>query len=458
MKEKLIELVHSEASTAAEVHTHILQMEEHDIAEAFDDLDTAKAVKLFRLLPKNIAADVFAHIDTDVQQTIIETITDKEQAAIINDLFADDAVDLIEEMPAGVVRRLLKNASPEVRDDINFLLKYPEGSAGSIMTVEYIRLKQHHTVKHAFDIIHEHGVNKKSIYTCFVTDDKKTLIGFVSVRDLLLAKPSATIGELMTSAVIHLHTTDDQEHVADQFKKYGFMSMPVVDSEDKLVGVITVDDVLHVIEEEHTEDISKMAGLKPLETSYLKASVLRHSRNRIMWLMILLVSAFLTGSVISGFENALVAMPILMVFIPMLMDTAGNAGSQSSAQIIRSMALGEITPKIWLNVLWKEVRVALLCGLGMGIVVFGRIMLLDNLAFQSTITDGINQAFGIACTVTLALCITVLIAKVLGCLFPILAKLVRIDPALMAAPLITTIADVLSLLVYFGLATLFLTF
>lgn len=444
MKEKLAELLEGDGQpSAAVLLAEIEEMDEADIADVFENLDTAKAVRLFRLLPKKIAGEVFSYIVPGRQQAIIETITDKEQAYIINELFADDAADLIEEMPANVARKLLNNATEETRKDINMLLKYPDDSAGSIMTTEYIRLKEQTTVKEVFDIIRRQGVHKETIYTCYVTDSNKKLSGIVSVKDILFADPDAKVGDIMNPSVIRVSTTDTYDKVASMFTKYGFVALPVVDSDDIIMGIVTVDDVLQVIKEEHTDDLSKMAAVKPSDTTYLKTSVVRHSRNRIVWLLLLMVSAMLTGGIISGFENTLTAVPMLIAFIPMLMGAGGNAGSQASTQIIRGMALGEITTRQVLRVWWKEVRVALLCGIGLALVTFLRVI-----AFEGT-TD---YYLRIAAVVSLSLCMTIVMAKSLGCLLPMGAKKIRLDPAIMAAPLIATILDALSLLVYFGIA------
>ena len=437
--------------SAAAVHAQIKEMNDADIAEVFKHLDTQKAVKLFRMLPKRIAADVFINIDSAKRKEIIELVTDKEQAFLIDDLFADDAADLIEEMPANVVQRLLKNASPEQRQNINYLLKYPDDTAGSIMTVEYVRLKPEHNVARAFEIIREFGADKKSIYTCYIIDDKRSLLGYVSVKDLLLAKPDTTVESLMHKTLIHATTHEDLTEVANKFKKYDYITMPVIDSEEKLVGIITVDDILHVIEEEHTEHVAHMGKFRPSDKPYLQTTVVRHSMNRIVWLTVLMLSAILTGLVISRFEDKLAALPALFAFVPMLCDTGGNAGAQSSTQIIRSMALGEITTKQWLAILWKELRIALICGVILAIITFARI-----LAFGMGGSHTGDKIMRIATAVSLSLVITVIIAKTLGCLLPVLAKLCRVDPALMSAPLITTIVDTMSLLVYFGFATLFL--
>lgn len=454
MKETLLELLEREQWPGnATILAEISDMDEVDIASAFDDLDNQKDIRLFRLLPKNIAADVFSYIVKDKQQELLETLSDREQGALINDLFADDAADLIEEMPAKVVTKLLKNANAETRQNINNLLKYPDGSAGSIMTVEYVRLKENQQVSEVFDIIRQHGVDKETIYTCYVVDAKRTLIGVVSVKDLLLAKPDAKIKDIMKEHPTSAHTTDSQEAVADIFRKYGHISIPVVDSEEKLVGIVTVDDVLQIIAEQHTEDIHRMAGVKTSENPYIKTSVLRHSRNRIVWLFILMVSAMVTGGIISAFETQLAAVPMLIAFIPMLMGTGGNAGSQTSTQIVRGMALGEIPKGYVLKIWWKEIRVALIIGVGLGIFNFLRIILLEGLILSGSVTGEIAK---IAMVVTFSLCCTIVMAKSLGCLLPMLAKKLKFDPAIMAAPLIASILDTLSLLVYFGFAAMIL--
>jgi len=442
-KEQLIELVRAEKLNPILVLETIDEMEPPDIAAAFVELDTPGDIRLFRILPKSIASDVFAELSHEQQQSIISAMTDKEQSFIINDLFADDAADLIEEMPPRIVTRLLKNATEETRSEINTLLRYPEDSAGSIMTTEYVRLKEDQTVDQVFDTIRKQGVHKETIYTCYVTDADRVLVGFVSLKDLIYATPKATIGNIMHESVISLNTTNTHEETSAAFMKYGFVALPVVDSENKLVGIVTVDDAMRSTVENTTETMQTMAGVKHSDKPYLKMGVIEHSRNRILWLMFLMISAMLTGFVISGSEDALLAVPALMAFIPMLMDTGGNAGSQSSTLIIRGMAVGELSLGNWLRVLWKETRVALCCGLVLGTINFGRIVLLNG-------HD--SMMLKVALTVTLSLCVTILIAKTIGCMLPMLAKLARLDPALMAAPLITTIVDTFSLLVYFGIA------
>jgi len=421
-----------------------------EIANELEELDTAQGVREFRLLPKTIASDVFIELSSEKQEEIINVLTDKEQSTIINDLFTDDAVDLIEEMPPNVVGRLLKNASEEVRSEINALLKYPNDSAGSIMTTEYVRLTENQTVKDVFETIRQYGVQKETIYTCYVVDDKRHLIGIASIKDLLFADPRATVRDIMRGNVISVHTKSTYKEVMATFTKYGFVALPVVDNDNMLVGIITVDDVLRVIGDEHTGDILKMGAVKPHDTPYLKTSVWAHSGHRIAWLLVLMLSATITGAIISGFENRLATMIALVAFIPMLMDTGGNAGAQTSTQIIRSMALGEITPKNWLTILWKETRVALICGVVLGAVNFVRIMLFNGI--WNAGETGTGGWMTIALVVTLSLCCTILIAKTVGGLLPILAKKCHVDPALMAAPLITTIVDATTLVIYFGIA------
>ncbi|MDR0462547.1 MAG: magnesium transporter [Christensenellaceae bacterium] len=454
MKENLLNILQNEVWPGnAAILACIKDMDEVDIADAFTDLDAQKGTQLFRLLPKNIASDVFAYIDTDEQKDIIQTLTDTEQATLINDLFADDAADLMEEMPPEIVVKLLKNANAETRQNINNLLKYPEDSVGSIMTVEYVRLKEDQVVGEVFDVIRKYGADKETIYTCYVADNDKTLIGVVSVKDLLLAKPDAKIKDIMTPNPKHAHTMEHRGEIAEVFRKYGFISLPVVDNEEKLIGIVTVDDILHVIEAETTEDMQIMAAVTPSDAPYLQTSVIKHSRNRIIWLLLLMVSAMLTGGIISTFEGKLTAVPMLIAFIPMLMDTGGNAGAQASTLVIRGIALGEITMRNTLKVWWKEVRIALICGTVLGLLNFVRILIFDGLLLGSGVTAEIAR---IATVVTLTLCFTIVIAKSIGCLLPIFAKKVKLDPAIMAAPLITTIVDAFSLLAYFGIAAVLL--
>ncbi|MDR0449762.1 MAG: magnesium transporter [Treponema sp.] len=430
----------SESANPAVLKSMLLDMNTADIAELFEDLPVEKTIRIFRLLPKYSASEVFSDLDADKQQALVEALTDTEVGEIINNLFADDAVDFIEEMPANVVKRVLRNLSPEKRKVINQLLQYPEDSAGSIMTTEYIDLPESATVAEAFGLIRTTGLNKETIYTCYVIRADRQLIGIVSAKALMLSALDDKIGSIMDSNPLFALTTDDQEMVAGLFKKYSLLAMPVVDRERQLVGIITVDDIVEIIEEENTEDFEKMNALNPSDDPYLKTSILSLTRNRILWLLVLMLSATLTGGIISGFEDALSVLPVLVAFIPMLMDTGGNAGSQASTLIIRGMALGEIELKDIARVLWKEIRIGSLCGLGLGAVNFLRVYLMN----------GRNAA--LAFMVSLSLFATVLMAKSVGCVLPMIAKKLRLDPAIMAAPLITTIIDGASLLVYFSVA------
>ncbi|MCL2139366.1 MAG: magnesium transporter [Treponema sp.] len=444
MKNEILLMINADAIDILKLKSLLAETNIVDIAEIFDQLNKEKTIKLFRFLPKTIAADVFAYVDSDRQQIIIEAMTDTEIGEIMNKLFVDDAVEFIEEMPASVVKRVLKNVQSEKRKQINQILQYPEDSAGSIMTTEFIDLREDVTVREAFDIIRSTGINKETIYNCYVIRYDRLLTGMVSAKTLMLAKPEERIGDIMDTNLMYAYTTDDQEIIADRFQKYDLLAMPVVDKEQRLVGIITVDDIVEIIVEENTEDIEKMSALAPSDEPYIKTGVFKLAKNRILWLLVLMLSATLTGSVISSFEEGLSLLPILVTFIPMLMDTGGNAGSQSSTLIIRGMAVGEIRAKDILKVVWKETRVACLCGLGLGIINSIRIYLMNE------------KNLMLAITVTLALFCTIFIAKIVGCILPIAAKKIKIDPAIMAAPLITTIVDVLSLLIFFSIAKLIL--
>ena len=433
-------LIQQTPFSAAKLLEVIGGMNSVDVADTFELLNREETVQVFRLLPKTMAADVFSEIVPEKQQIIVEALTDAEVGKIMEELFVDEAVDFIEEMPANVVKRVLQNVNEDKRKQINQILCYPEDSAGSIMTTEYVNLREYVTVSEAFDVIRVTGVDKETIYTCYVIQRDRLLVGMITAKTLLISKPEDKIGDIMDKNLVFAYTTDDQEMVADMFRKYDLLSMPVVDGEKRLVGIVTVDDILEVIEEENTEDIEKMAALNPSEEPYIKTNALRLSRNRLPWLLLLMLSATVTGAIIEGFENALSALPMLVAFIPMLMDTAGNAGAQSSALVIRGMALGEIRIKDVLRVLWREIQVSVICGCVMGAVNFLRIYIMNE------------QNLLMALTVTLSLILTVIIAKSLGCLLPIAAKKIRIDPAVMAAPIITTIADAFSLILYFSMA------
>lgn len=420
-----------------------------DVAERFDKLNDQQAIRLFRMLPKTTAAEVFAYLTRDMQENIVNAIQDYEISHIIDELFLDDAVDFIEEMPAGVVKRVLKNLPNDKRVKINNFLKYPEGSAGSVMTIEYVDLKEHLTVAESLERIRRDGVDKETIYTCYVIDAQRQLLGVVTAKTLLLSPPDAKIGDIMIRDFISAPTTEDVEELANDFRKYGLLAMPVVDNENRLVGIITVDDVLEIQEEEATEDFEIMAAISPSDDPYLKTGVLRLARNRLPWLTILMIAAIFTGSILEYFEDAIAQILILLAFVPMLMDTCGTGGSQSATLIIRGMALEEIKTRDVLRVLWKELRVSFICGLWLAIVNFGRVVL----QFGVFGSDLDVSAVTLGWSVSLALWSTVVIAKVLGCLLPIGAKKLRMDPAVMSAPLITTIGDIASLLVFFGIAT-----
>ena len=418
----------------------LVELNEVDIASFIEELDSERTVIVFRMLPKALATEVFAELPVDKQSHIINSITDKELSEIVDELYVDDAVDLVEELPATVVRRVLQNTKPETRKLINQFLNYPENSAGSIMTAEYIGLKKNMTVEQCFAYIRHHAVDSETIYTCYVMDEKRMLDGVITVKDLLLQPYERQVGDIMDTHVIKAKTTDDQEQVADTMNKYGLLSMPVVDSEDRLVGIITVDDVMEVMEEEATEDFEKMAAMLPSEKPYLKTGVFQLARNRIPWLMILMLSSMVTGGILLKYENAFSVIPLLVTFIPMLMDTGGNSGSQASTMIIRGMAVGEVEPADILKVMWKEIRVGMLCGLSLALVNFVRLMI----QYPGQVL--------ICLTVVISLFCTVIIAKTIGCVLPIAAKTIHLDPAIMASPMITTIVDAVSLMVYFNLA------
>ena len=441
--ENIFELVSENPLNVSKLYEVFTQMNTVDIAEIFERLSRDKAIQIFRLLPKSIAADVFSYIEPDNQQVIVEALTDIEVAKIMDELFVDDAVDFIEEMPANVVKRVLLHADETKRRFINQFLQYPEDSAGGIMTAEYVDLREDAKVREAFDYIRRTGLDKETIYTCYVIRRDKLLVGAISAKTLMLANPHERIGDIMDKNIIFAQTTDDQEAIANLFKKYGLVSLPVVDKERRLVGIVTVDDAVQIIEEEATEDFEIMAAVKPSDETYLKTSVLRHSRNRIMWLMVLMLTAMVTQIIIERYEDALLAIPILAAFIPMLMDTAGNAGSQSATLIIRGMAVGEILVRDVFKVIWKEVRVALLCGLALGSVNFTRVFLMNGMDADAAL---------LSLTITITVIITVFLAKTVGCLLPIGAKLIKIDPAIMAAPLITSIVDATALIAYFSIA------
>ena len=450
---KVIELI--EDNKYVLVKKEFADMNEADIAEVLEELQeelpTQEFIRVFRLLPKDIAADVFAHLPVEIEQYIINSLTDKETTNIIENMFADDAADLMEEMPASVVRRILALASDETRNDINHLLKYPEDSAGSIMTVEFADLKENITVKQALERIRKIGIDKETINTCYVLDLQRHLVGSVTLRTLLLGNPDAIVSDIMDENVITVSTLDDQETVARQFQKYDFMAMPVVDSENRLVGIITVDDILEIIEEEATEDMEKMAAILPSDKSYFRTGIFETFKSRIPWLLILMISATITGTIIDSFEAKLAGITGLVAFIPMLMDTGGNSGGQASVTIIRAISLNEVEFKDIFRVIWKEIRVAVLCGLTLAVVNFIRVLIMNALGTGIT-----HEAIMVNITVCITLCITVMCAKLVGCMLPILANQLGFDPAVMASPFITTIVDAISLVLFLKIATFML--
>ena len=431
-----------------ELKSQLVEMNEVDIASFIEELDSEKTVVVFRMLPKELASEVFACLEVEQQQHIITSITDNELRAIIDDLYVDDAVDMLEELPATIVRRVLQNSSPDTRKLINQFLNYPENSAGSVMTAEYVGLKKNMTVEQAFAYIRKYGVDKETIYTCYVTKNR-TLIGLVSVKDLLLAQDDdETVDKIMETNVISVHTHTDQEEVARMFSKYNFLALPVVDTENRLVGIVTFDDAMDVMEDEATEDMEKMAAMLPSEHPYMRSTPVEIWKNRIPWLLLLMVSATLTGIVITRFENSLAALPCLTAFIPMLMDTGGNSGSQACVSIIRGISLNEIEFRDLFRVVWKEIRVAVLCGVCLAAACFAKVMLVDHLLMHNE-----SVTTTVALVVCISMALTVFMAKLVGSTLPLLAKKIGFDPAVMASPIITTIVDFLSLLVYFAFAT-----
>lgn len=432
-------------------------MKPADIAEGMDDLLEDSEITqeelplLFRILPKELASETFTEMDSDLQETLVEAFSDNELRAVIDEMYLDDTVDLIEEMPANLVKRILQNCDAETRKSINQVLNYPEDSAGSLMTIEYVDLDLNMTVQQAFAHIRQTGVDKETIYTCYVIDGERHLLGLVSVKDLLLAASEDRVGEIMENNVISVTTMEDQEDVAQLFSKYDFTALPVVDKENRLVGIVTVDDAIQVLQDEATEDMEKMAAITPSEHTYLKTGVLETWKQRIPWLLILMISATFTGMIITQFEDALATSVALVGFIPMLMDTGGNSGSQASVTVIRSLSLGDLEFADLPRVVIKECRVALLCGATLAAANFAKILLVDRLLLHNA---GINIM--VAAVVCITLVFTVFFAKLVGCTLPMLARKIGFDPAVMASPFITTIVDALSLVIYFGVASVLL--
>jgi len=426
----------------------LAEMNEVNIAHIFDKMPPEEALVLFRLLPKDLAAEAFVEMDSDTQQALLARLSNVELHGVMNELFLDDVVDIVEEMPANVVKRMLAQANAETRAYVNELLRYPKDSAGSIMTVEFVCLQPEMTVEDAYEKIRATAIDKETIYTCYVVDKGKKLIGIVTAKDLLLSPKEKKVEDIMETNLIYAHTTDDREDTVRLLTEYGFLAIPVVDDERRLVGIVTVDDAIDVLQEENTEDITKMAAVKPSDRPYLKTSVRSLWRNRLPWLLVLMISATFTGLILNTYESKLaVISTVLFACVPMIMDTGGNAGSQASVTVIRALALNELSTKDFLRVLWKELRVSLLLGLSLALACFGKLMLVDNLLF------GFSDYTPFTCAVvSLALLCTVVIAKIVGCLLPLLAKKVKLDPAVVASPFITTIVDALSLMLYCALA------
>ena len=432
----------------ADLRIVLLDLEPADIAQFMENnLNEKEQLMFFRLLPKELASDVFIETDTDTQERFIKAFTDKELKAVIDDMFLDDTVDIIEEMPANVVKRILKNSDPENRKQINELLEYPDDSAGSLMTTEYISFAASTTVEAAFDKIKKIGINKETIYTCYVTDRKKKLIGVVTVKDMLLAEKNELIAHIMDTNVITVETLDDRENVALKFTNYGFLALPVIDKEGCLVGIVTVDDAVEVIQEEATEDIQMMAGVIADETPYLKQSIWNIWKSRVPWLLLLMISATFTSMILSNYETSLAAITggaVLYAFVPMLMGTAGNAGNQTSVTVIRAVALGDVKFKDIFKVILKELLAALLLGLTVSVVCFLKLMFIDNLYNEISVR--------VALIVSSVMWLSIVMAKLVGCILPLIAKKCKLDPAVVASPFMTTIVDVLSLIIYCSVA------
>lgn len=428
----------------SELKDMLAQMNGADISAIFEEVPENKIPLLFRLLPKVLAAETFVEMEADAQQMLIQGFSDNELKDVFEELYLDDAVDIVEEMPANVVKRILANTDPDTRKMINEVLKYPDDSAGSIMTIEYVSLRLNMTVEEAIKRIRRTGVDKETIYTCYVTDDNRVLLGSISIKTLLLADENDVIEDIMETNYISVHTLEDQENVANKFNKYDLLAIPVVDDENRLVGIVTFDDAIDVMQDEATEDIKKMAAIIPSDKSYFKTTVFETWKARIPWLLLLMVSATFTGMIITSFEDALAAYTVLTAYIPMLMDTGGNSGGQSSVTVIRALSLEEVEFSDIFRVIWKETRVAVMCGITLSVCNFVKLLVFDKVTIS------------VAFVVCITLAVTVLIAKVIGCTLPILAKKVGFDPAVMASPFITTIVDAISLLVYFRFATMIL--
>ncbi len=435
--EKLQDML--EERRISELVSELKDMNPADIAILLQRIPTENLPIMFRILPKELAVDTFVEMDPDEQETLIKSFSDTELKEVLDELFIDDTVDIIDEMPATLVKRILRNTDPDMRRSINEILQYPPDSAGSVMTIEYVDLKAHLTVEDAFKRIRRTGPDKETIYTCYVTDENRKLIGVITAKDLMLAEQDSIIGDLMEENVIYVETGDDREFVAKQIEKYDLLALPVVDREGRLVGIVTVDDAIDVIQEEAEEDFAKMAAMTPIEDGYFKTSAFSHAKNRILWLLILMVSATITGQMLASYETAFAAIPLLVAFLPMLMGAGGNCGSQSSTMVIRGLAVGEFSPKDFFKVLFKELKIGLIVGIVLAIVNTVRILI----QYRDP---------QIAIILALTLIVTALVAKALGCIMPMLAKSLKLDPAIMASPLITTIVDTVTVFIYFNIA------
>ncbi len=449
LEEQIFKLI--ENRRFVELKEILSEMQPADIAEIFEEAKDKEIPVLFRILPKELAAEVFVEFDSDKQELLVNAFSDNELREVLDELFMDDTVDLIEEMPASVAKRILRHTDVNTRRMINQLLAYPDDSAGSIMTTEYIDLKKNMTVDEALDRIRNKGIDTETIYTCYVIDSRRNLLGTVSLRDLLLNKKDCIVKDLMDENVIYANTLDDKGEVVSLFDRYDMLALPVVDKERRLVGLITVDDAIDVMQEEASEDIEKMAAILPSERTYLKAGVFETFRSRIPWLLFLMISATFTGAIISSFEARLAQCIALVAFIPMLMGTGGNAGSQTSVSVIRALSLGDIEFKDIFKVIWKELRVAVIIGIVLGVINFVKLYLVDFL-WLHTFDTGVELAQ--MATICLTLIFVIIVAKMLGAVLPIVAKKLGLDPAVMASPLVTTILDAVSLLIYFGIAAI----
>ncbi|MCI9063900.1 MAG: magnesium transporter [Clostridia bacterium] len=443
--EKIVELIKEKKIN--ELHEMLEDINSADFPALFEEVNQENVIIIYRLLSKEKAAEVFAELDSDVQERLINVFTDKELKSVIDDLFMDDTVDLIEEMPSNVVKRILKNIKSSDRKIINELLKYPEDSAGTIMTTEFIDLKKNMTVQEGFDKIKKIGLKKETVYNCYVVDTSRKLVGSIDIKEMLISERDAKIEDIMEDNAISVLTTEDKEEVAKMFDKYNFVAMPVVDKENRLVGIVTIDDAIDVLQDENTEDFEKMAAISPNEDTYFKTSAIKHAKNRIVWLLLLMLSATFTGLIIERFQTAIAAVPLLATFMTMISGTGGNCGSQSSTLIIRGLVLEEIKFSDLFKAIWKELRVAIIVGGILAIVTGLRIFL----QYQGAL--GLDETLKLAQVVGITLILTAIIAEFLGCILPMLAKKLKLDPAIMASPLITTIVDLCSMLVYFNIAT-----